>query len=101
MVDQGDASKQIAVLEMGWTTDARPGSPYAWHAVTPEQQGSNLVAAFQCARQQSWPWLALMTVIYLADPSWTPQLEQFWWSITNPDGKPRPAYTALKESLRR
>ena len=24
------------------------------------------------------------------------QQEQYWWSITNPDGTPRPAYTALK-----
>jgi len=33
MVANGDADKRIALLEFGWTTDARPGSPYAWHAV--------------------------------------------------------------------
>ena len=27
MVQQGDAAKQMGVLEMGWTTDARPCSP--------------------------------------------------------------------------
>jgi len=37
-----------------------------------------------------------MTVIYIPDPAWTQQDEQYWWSITNPDGSPRPAYTALK-----
>jgi hypothetical protein len=26
----------------------------------------------------------------------TQQSEQYWWAITNPDGTPRPAYTALK-----
>ena len=96
MVQQGDDSKQLGVLEMGSTTDARPGSPYAWFAVDRDQQARNLVAAFQCARQNWQPWMGFMTVIYIPDPSWTQQDEQYWWSITNPDGTPRPAYTALK-----
>ena len=96
MVEQGDAQKQMAVLEMGSTTDARPGSAYAWFAVDRDQQARNLVAAFQCARQFWQPWMGVMTVIYIPDPAWTQQDEQYWWSITNPDGSPRPAYTALK-----
>ena len=96
MVQQGDADKQMSIMEMGWTTDARPNSPYAWFAVDRDQQASNLVAAFQCA-QQSWqPWMGAITVIYIPDPAWTQQDEMYWWSITNPDGTPRPAYTALK-----
>ncbi len=101
MVDNGDASKQMAVLEMGWTTDLRPSSPYRWFAVSEEQQGKSLAAAFQYARQSWAPWMGPMTVIYIPDPTWTPQQEQFWWSITNPDGSLRPAYTALKEALNR
>ena len=97
MVEQGDADKQMGVLEMGWTTDARPGSPYAWFAVDREQQGRNLVGAFQCARERWQPWMGFMTVIYLPEPAWTQQQEQYWWSITNPDGSPRPAYTALSQ----
>src|SRR5262245_41026458 len=42
MVQQGDASKQIAILEMGWTTDQRPSSAYAWFAVDRDQQAKNL-----------------------------------------------------------
>ena len=42
------------------------------------------------------PWMSFMSVIYIPDPGWTQQDEQYWWSITNPDGMPRPAYTALK-----
>ncbi|MBI2756224.1 MAG: cellulase family glycosylhydrolase [Chloroflexi bacterium] len=99
MVEQGDGDKQIAVLEMGWTTDPRPGSPYLWHAVSEDQQAKYLVAGFQCAREKMSPWLAFTTVIYIPDPQWTPSQEQYWWSITNPDGSPRPAYTALKELL--
>ena len=96
MVQLGDAGKQMAILEMGWTTDQRPGSPYAWFAVNQQQQAQNLVGAFSCARERWQPWMGLMSVIYIPDPNWTQQQEQYWWSITNPDGSARPAYTALK-----
>jgi polysaccharide biosynthesis protein PslG len=96
MVQQGDADKQMSVMEMGWTTDARPGSPYAWFSVDRETQAKNLVGAFQCARQYWQPWMGVMTVIYIPDPHWTQGDEQYWWSTTNPDGSPRPAYTSLK-----
>jgi hypothetical protein len=99
MVQQGDANKQMGILEMGWTTDQRPGSAYAWFAVDRDTQARNLVGAFQCARQFWQPWMSFMTVIYIPDPSWTQREEQYWWSITNPDGTPRPAYTALKAYL--
>ena len=68
-----------------------PGSPSI--AIS---RRSNLVGAFQCARQLWQPWMGFMTVIYIPDPAWTQQHEQYWWSITNPDGSSRPAYTALK-----
>ncbi len=99
MVDLGDGDKQIAVLEMGWTTDKRPDSAYAWHAVTEEEQATYLVDAFRCARVNWSPWVGFMSVIYIASPTWTPQEEQFWWSITNPDGTTRPAYDRLKRAL--
>jgi hypothetical protein len=94
---EDDATKQMAILEMGSTTDARPGSPYAWFSVDRDQQAKNLVAAFQCARQTWQPWMGFMTVIYIPDPGWTQQQEFYWWGITNPDGSPRPAYTSLKQ----
>jgi hypothetical protein len=96
MVQEGDSAKQMSILEMGWTTDSRPASQYAWFAVDRDQQARNLVGAFQCARQNWEPWMGVMTVIYIPDPAWSQQDEQYWWSITNPDGAPRPAYTALK-----
>jgi hypothetical protein len=99
MEENGDGARQISVLEMGWTTDQRPDSPYAWHRVSDDDQATYLVDAFKCARERWSPWIGFMTVIYLADPSWTPQMEQYWWSITNPNGSPRPAYTKLKELL--
>ena len=36
-----------------------------------------------------------MFVWNIADPAWTPDAEQYWWSITNPDGTTRPAFDAL------
>jgi hypothetical protein len=40
--------------------------------------------------------MGAMTVLSIANPAWTEAEEQYWWSITNPDGSVRPAYEALK-----
>jgi len=98
MVRHGDAGKQVAVLEMGWTTD--PIHPeYAWHAVDEQTQADYLVRAFDFARQNWSPWISIMTVIGLADPVWTPDDEQYWWTVVYPDWpetRVKPAYEALK-----
>ncbi len=99
MVAYGDANKQVIVLEMGWTTDPRPASPYHWHAVTPEQKADYLLRAFQYAGENWRPWIGLMNVLSIADPQWTPEDEQYWWAITEPawpDAHMRPAYEALR-----
>lgn len=96
MVDQGDKDKRIAVLEFGWTSDNRPGSPYAWHAVTEEQKADYMVRAFEYAQKNWKPWIGVMSLIYIAAPYWTPKDEQYYWSITDEKGNPRPAYLKLK-----
>ncbi len=96
MVANGDGHKQVAVLEMGWTLD-EVHSDYAWFAVDEETQADYLVRAYQYAAENWRPWIGLMTTIYLADYYWTPENEQWWWSITLPDGSPRPAYEALRD----
>lgn len=101
MVQNGDAARQMAILEVGWTTDQREGSIYAWFGVTPEQQADYLVRAYQYAAEHWRPWVGLMSTIYVADPRWTPDDEKFWWGITEANiswaeaGVPRPAYVAL------
>jgi hypothetical protein len=97
MVKNGDEAKQIGILEMGWTADPRPNSPYAWHSVTEELKGEYLVRALQFAKKNWAPWIGMMTVIYLPSPTWTASDEQYYWSITNPDGTLRPAYSAIKD----
>jgi len=99
MVAQGDEAKQVVILEMGWTTDPRPDSPYHWHAVTPEEKADYLVRAFQYAEEHWDPWIGLMTVLSIADPAWTPEDEQYWWAVTEPNWPEtvvRPAYEALR-----
>ena len=97
MIDNDDGDRQIVILELGWTTDA-VNPDYAWHAVSEEEQADYLVGAYQYAADHWQPWIGPMFTIYLADPDWTPESnEQWWWSITLPDGTPRPAYHALAE----
>jgi polysaccharide biosynthesis protein PslG len=96
MVKNGDSAKQVGIMEMGYTADPRDTSPYRWHSVTEEQKGEYLVRALQYARKNWSPWIGLMTVIYIASPQWKASDEQYYWSLTNPDGTPRPAYAALQ-----
>lgn len=99
MVKNGDEKKQVAVLEMGWSTDNRPGSPYAWHAVTESEKGEYIVRAYQYAQKNWSDWMGLMSTIYISAPHWTTNDEQYFWSLTDPDGKPRSSYDAIKGKL--
>jgi len=99
MVEYGDAHKQVALLEFGWTSDPRPDSPYHWHAVSEETKAEYLVGAYQYAKEHWAPWIGLMSLIYMCDHDWTEDDEQYWWAITYPgypELRPRPAYLALK-----
>lgn len=102
MEQHGDGDRRVVILEFGWTTDPRPDSPYHWHAVTEEQQADYMVRAYQYAQEHWRPWIALMSLIYIADPYWEKQQgdrEEYWWAITYPQyptAKVRPAYDALR-----
>jgi hypothetical protein len=97
MVQYGDGDRQVAVVEFGWTTDTRPNSTFKWHAVTEEQQAAYIVRAYQYAQAHWAPWIGVMSLIYIAKPDWTANDEYYWWSITYPDGRVRPAYTRFKQ----
>jgi hypothetical protein len=94
MVDNGDEAKQVWLLEFGYTTD-KVNPEYAWHAVSEDQQADYMVRAFKYAKDNWAPWIGVMFAWTIADPNWTQDREQWWWAITLPDGKPRPAYTAI------
>ena len=102
MEEYGDTGKKIAILEFGWTWDDRPGSPYYWHAagagIDQFVQSDYLVRAYKWA-EQNWPWVGVMSLIYMPDSEWTPDTEQYYWSIMDPSppGQTfwRPAYIEL------
>ncbi|HLH22627.1 MAG TPA: cellulase family glycosylhydrolase [Chloroflexota bacterium] len=100
MEENDDGAHHIAILEMGWTSDPRPDSPYKWHAVTEDEKANYLARAVQYAQEHWKPWLGPMIIWTLADPSWKADQEQTYWAITSPDGTPRPAYDALKRLLK-
>jgi len=98
MVENGDGGKQIALLEFGWTSDT-VHPEYAWFRVTEDQKGDYLVRAYKYARQNWSPWIGVMSLIYMPDPDWKQDKEEYWWAIIEPaypELKLRPAYVALK-----
>jgi polysaccharide biosynthesis protein PslG len=99
MVSNGEADKRIWLLEFGWTSDSVHPN-YSWFAVSEDKKGTNILKAFQYARDHWQPWIGVMTLWTLPDPSWTTQREEYWWAITNADGTPRPAYIDLLQARR-
>ncbi len=99
MVSNGDDAKQVVLLEFGWTIDPRPDSPYTWHAVTAEQQAQYFERSYAYAKENWQPWIGIMSLIYVANPQWTMNDEQTYWSIvypTYPELTAAPAYFGLK-----
>jgi hypothetical protein len=94
-VRAGDANRQIWLLEFGWTAD-KVHPDFSWFAVSEDKKAQNIVNAYQYARQHWAPWIGVMTLWTLADPSWTPALEMYWWAIDEPDGTPRAALSAIR-----
>jgi len=94
MVRNGDAQKQIWLLEFGWTSDP-VHEGYAWHRVTEDQKAEYIVDAFRWAYDNWQPWIGVMTLWNLPAPDWNSNREEYWWSIANPDGSNRASYDSL------
>ncbi len=103
----GDADKQIALLEFGWTFD-RVNANYKWHGadagIDENVQADYLQRAFEYAAANWTPWIGLMNLLTMPNLDWledgNPQdEEQYWWAIMDPspiDQKYwRPAYIVL------
>lgn len=95
MIRNGDSARQMAILEMGWTTDPGIHPAYAWFAVSEAEQARNMVEAYQYASDHWRPWVGLMSAIYLPDPAWTPDREEYWWGITRGGGQMGQAFIDL------
>jgi len=94
MVRNGDAARQMAILETGYTTDPIHEA-MAWFAVSEEDQARYLVDAYAYVAEHWRPWVGLMSAIYIADTHWTQDNEEYWWAVTTPEGYTRPAYIDL------
>lgn len=95
MLRYGDEARQMAIMEFGYTTD-RVNADYQWFSVTEPEQAEYLERAYEYAIANWRPWIGLMVLIYLPDPAWQPDDEEFWWSILEPDGSgPRQAYITV------
>lgn len=99
MVQNADDAKQVWLLEFGWTSDTVHDA-YAWHRVTEDDKATYIVEAYKFASVNWAPWIGVMTLWNLAAPDWTTAREEYWWSITGPDGTNRPAYDALVKARR-
>mgnify|MGYP005841966829 CR=1 FL=1 len=98
-VANGDAHKQVAILEFGWHVNPGIHPEYAWFAVDEATQAEYLVGAYRFAAEHWRPWVGLMSTIYIGASEWNEQYEQYWWSIviSGYPPRPRPAYYALAE----
>jgi hypothetical protein len=47
------------------------------------------------ARANWSPWIGVMVLWTLANPTWNAEREEYWWAITNPDGTARDAYSRV------
>ena len=98
MVRNNDAAKQVWLLEFGWTCG--PGEPGVRLAprLARTRRRSTSSAPISWANQNWAPWIGVMVLWNLSAPGWTQQNEEYWWSISNPDGTTRPAYDALRQA---
>ncbi len=109
MIENGDAHKQVAILEMGWPSyespypdvqfsDLATYESYGWFAQSEETQADYLQRAYAYAYENWTPWIGVMTTIFIGDHYWQPaDDEQWWWSITYSDGTKRLAWYTLTE----
>jgi len=95
-----DARKPVWITELGWTT--RAADEHAWQVVSPQQQADYLARAWQRITRE-WDWARVATIWNLSRGGVTPPLppmdEMMGYSLLNEDGKPKPAYNALRAEL--
>ncbi len=98
MVRNGDAHKQVAVLEFGWTSDPINTS-YAWFAVDEKTKAQFMVRAYAWAKNYWSPWIGPMIALSIPQFDWKEDNEQYWWAVIDPvypQTRTRPAFDALK-----
>ncbi len=103
MSDNGDAATPIWITEMGWALHSSWDlGEHQKTTVTEEQQAQYLTEAYQKI-EQDWPFVqaAFLFNLDFSTVAWYPANEPMrWYAILNPNGTPRQAYTALRQTMR-
>jgi len=94
MLQHGDGARQMAILEMGYTTDP-VNEDYRWFAVTEAQREQYMIAAYEYIVEHWRPWVGLVSAIYLQKPGWDHTNEEYWWSLSTFDRYHTPALMAM------
>ena len=100
MVKNGDADKQIWLLEFGWTADTVHPN-YAWFAVSEDKKAANILKAFQYARTE----LAAVdrrhdAVDAARSDAGRPTARSTGGRSPTPTARPRAAYSGLLQARR-
>ena len=92
----------LCVTEFGWPSiegmqgQAPPGFEFAYDNSL-QEQADNIVKAFQLMHDWDFVWLAfLFNLDYSPKIGGDPSHDATMWSITAPDGSPRPAFDAVR-----
>jgi len=96
MEQNGETTKQMWLTEFGWDSSPVVVKNYEYSQyVSDAQQAQYLTAAV--AQAKSYPWMGAVFVWNLNFQATTadPTNEKYGWGVLNPDGSPRPAFTAL------
>ncbi|MCZ7572757.1 MAG: cellulase family glycosylhydrolase [Ardenticatenaceae bacterium] len=105
MVAAGDEASLLWITETGWPVKAPAwdlGEHAAWALNFTTQAAFYALLPATVARQ--WPFVAALFPFNLdfSTVAWYPAGQQMRaYALLNPDGSPRPAYTALRRALRR
>jgi hypothetical protein len=94
MIAYGDAGRQMAILEMGFTTDP-VNEAYRWFAVDEETRRDYILRAYDYIALHWRPWVGLVTAIYMQKPGWNQQDEEYWFSLSTFDRFHSPAFMAM------
>jgi LysM repeat protein len=100
MIQNGDGGTFIWATEFGWGTNADLGSApvagYEFVAYTDlNEQAAYTVDGFALGRQLNYVGPMLLWNLNFCQVA-GPNAEQCYWSLLDPNGLPRPAYTAIK-----
>jgi hypothetical protein len=99
MVNEGFADKPIWITEMGWPI-GRLADVYGYGEwITPQLQAQYLTRAYQIMRLE-WHWVDVAIVWHLNAAEYGDVSSAFsGFSVTNSNGSPRPAYSAIRRMV--